>query len=142
MEGIEVLYPSQDIAARVAALGEVLARDYADRRPVLVAVLKGSAIFLADLIRAIDAPIEIDLMAITSFAGARDRGGRARIVKDLDTDVNDRDVILVEDIIDTGLTANYLMNQLRSRGARGVEICTLLDKSVRRIAPIDVHYAG
>ena len=146
MDGIEILFPAQDIAARVAALGERLSTDYAGRRPVLVTVLKGSSIFLADLVRAIDTPVTIDLMAITSFASANagggEKGGRARIIKDLDTDVDQRDVVLVEDIIDTGLTGAYLLNTLRTRGAASVEICTLLDKSVRRIAPIDVRYAG
>lgn len=139
---VEELFSSAQIADRVRGIGEDIARDHPHAPPVLVAVLKGSSIFLADLIRAIDVPVTMDLMAISAFSGAAESAGRIRIMKDLDVDIADRDVILVEDIIDTGLTAAYLMATLRSRGPASVSACTLLDKSVRRIAPIELRYIG
>ena len=139
---VEELFSNTQIADRVAAIGEDIARDHSHEPQVLVAVLKGSSIFLADLVRAIDVPVTMDLMSISAFSGAAESGGRIRIMKDLDVDIADRDVILVEDIIDTGLTAAYLMATLRSRGPTSVSVCTLLDKSVRRIAPIELRYIG
>ncbi len=141
-EGFTVLFTAEQIRQRVAEIGGEIAADYADRRPILIAVLRGSSVFLADLIRAIPGAVEIDFMSISSYGGGGDKGGRVRIIKDLEEDIGDRDVILVEDIIDTGLTVNYLVSALRSRSPRSVEVCALLDKSVRRIAPLPVRYVG
>ena len=137
-----VLYPSEDIQHRVRELGSTITRDYADRQPVLVAVLKGSSMFLADLVRKIELPVRLDFMSISSYGASAEKSGRVRIVKDLDRDVGGRDVLIVEDIIDTGLTASYLVSVLESRDPRSVEICTLLDKSVRRITPLSIRYSG
>lgn len=106
---------------------------------LLVSVLKGSVPFLADMVRAMSVPVEIDFMAISAYAPD---SGRVRIVKDLDVDIASRDVVLVEDIVDTGLTLGYLLGQLRSRGPRSVEVCTLLDKRARRILPTPVRFAA
>jgi len=140
----EPLFASEAIALRIGELGQEIADAYRDRRkpPILVAVLKGSAFFLADLVRAIDIPVEFDFMAISSYGPDHEKQGRVRILKDLDRDIADRDVILVEDIIDTGLTASYLVSTLRARTPATVEICALLDKTVRRIAPLEVRFSG
>lgn len=140
----EPLFASEAIALRIGELGQEIADAYRDCRkpPILVAVLKGSAFFLADLVRAIDIPVEFDFMAISSYGPDHEKQGRVRILKDLDRDIADRDVILVEDIIDTGLTASYLVSTLRARTPATVEICALLDKTVRRIAPLEVRFSG
>ena len=137
-----VLFSADDIRGRVSDIASAVTRDYEGRSPVLVGVLKGSSLFLSDLIRAIRLPVRIDFMSISSFGGAAEKSGRVRIVKDMDQDIGDQDVILVEDIIDTGLTASYLLSTLQSRSPRSLEICTLLDKSVRRIAPLPIKYRG
>lgn len=141
-EPASVLIEPAEVRRRVAELGRAIARDHADRAPLLVAVLKGSAVFLADLIRSIDVPLAIDFMAISRFGGAAESLGRVRILKDLETDIAGRDVIVVEDIVDTGLTLAYLRSVLASRSPATLEVCTLLDKSVRRIVPAELRYVG
>ena len=133
-----VLIASDDLHGRVRRLGAELSADYPDGL-VLVAVLKGSVCFFADLVREITVPVEIDFLSISSYAPD---SGRVRIVKDLDADVSDRDVVLVEDIIDTGLTLTYLLGELARRSPRSLEACVLLDKSCRRIVPTPVRYVG
>jgi hypoxanthine phosphoribosyltransferase len=138
-----VLFTEEEIRRRVAELGAAIARDYEGRSPVLVSVLKGSAMFLADLTRAVDLPLRVDFMSISSYgARSEESGGVVRILKDLDQDIGGQDVIVVEDIIDTGLTLSYLLATLRSRRPSSLEVCALLDKSVRRIAPVDIRYRG
>jgi hypoxanthine phosphoribosyltransferase len=128
-----------ELAAIVERLGAEIAADHPDG-VVLVGVLKGSVIFLSDLARAIRGiDVEIDFIAISRFAPD---SGRVRILKDLDLDLTDRDVVVVEDLVDTGLTANYLCSQLRTRGPRRLEVCALLDRPVRRIVPLEVRYRG
>jgi hypoxanthine phosphoribosyltransferase len=141
-EVASVLFGREDIRHRVQELGRTITGDYAGRQPVLVSVLKGGAIFLADLIRAIDLPLETHLMAISRYGEATESLGRVRILLDIDVDLTGRDVVLVEDIVDTGLTSRYLLSVLRGRGPASVELCTLLDKSVRRIVPLSPRYAG
>lgn len=141
-EPASILVEPAELRRRVDELGRAIARDHGGRDPVLVAVLKGSSVFLADLIRAIDAPLAIDFMAISRFGGAAESLGRVRILKDLETDIAGRDVIVVEDIVDTGLTLAYLRSVLASRMPASLEVCTLLDKSVRRIVPADLRYVG
>ena len=141
-EVASVLFGREDIRRRVEELGRTIAGDYVGREPVLVSVLKGGAIFLADLIRAIDLPLQIHLMAISRYGEATESLGRVRILLDIDVDLTGRDVLLVEDIVDTGLTSRYLLSVLRGRGPASVELCTLLDKSVRRIVPLSPRYAG
>jgi hypoxanthine phosphoribosyltransferase len=137
-----VLFTEDQIQRRVRELGAAITADYGDRSPVLVSILKGGAIFLADLFRAIELPVRVDFMSITSYGGGTRPSGVVRILKDLDQDVGGEDVLVVEDIIDTGLTLSYLLTALRARGPASLEVCTLLDKSARRITPIDLRYVG
>lgn len=141
-EVASVLFGREDIRRRVEQLGRTITGDYVGREPVLVTVLKGGAMFLADLIRSIDLPVETHFMAISRYGDAEESLGRVQILLDLDVDLSDRDVILVEDIVDTGLTSRYLLTVLRSRRPASVEVCTLLDKSARRIAPLEPAYVG
>ncbi|HEX2089479.1 MAG TPA: phosphoribosyltransferase family protein, partial [Actinomycetota bacterium] len=128
-----VLFSEQEIRRRIHELGREISRDYAGRSPVLISVLKGAFVFLADLFRAIDLPVRIDFMSISSYGmGSEETGGVVRILKDLDQDIGGEDVLLVEDIIDTGLTLSYLMTALWARQPKSLEVCTLLDKSARR----------
>jgi hypoxanthine phosphoribosyltransferase len=138
----EVLLTDAQIAARVAELGVQLARDYDGRDPVLVSVLKGSIIFLADLVRAMEIPLSVDLMEVSSYGASTETSGQVRILKDLSRPIEGRHVVVVEDIIDTGLTLNYLLRYLRDKGPASLGICCLLDKPARRLAPIDIDYRG
>jgi hypoxanthine phosphoribosyltransferase len=137
-----VLFGREDVRRRVAELGRTITGDYVGRGPVLVTVLKGGAMFLADLVRAIDLPVQTSFMALSRYGDAEESLGRVQILLDVETDLTDRDVVLVEDIVDTGLTSRYLLSVLRSRGAASVELCTLLDKTARRIVPLMPRYAG
>ena len=138
----EVLLSGEEVQARVAELGAQLAVDYEGRDPVLVSVLKGSIIFLADLVRAMPIPLAIDLMEVSSYGASTESSGQVRILKDLSTSIEGRDVIVVEDIIDTGLTLNYLLRYLHDKGPASIRICCLLDKPARRLAPIEIDYRG
>ena len=128
------------IRARVAELGARIADDYRQREIVLVTVLRGGVFFLADLCRAIDGPLRLDFIAITPYTEAR--AGGVRITKDLDEDIEGKHVLIVEDIIDTGLTLNYLVGVLRARGPASLEIAVLLDRDQRRIADLPIAYRG
>ncbi|MGZ8562293.1 MAG: hypoxanthine phosphoribosyltransferase, partial [Candidatus Limnocylindria bacterium] len=128
--------------ARVAELGAQLAADYAGRDPVLVSVLKGSIIFLADLVRAMPIPLSIDLMEVSSYGASTESSGQVRILKDLSSSITGREVVVVEDIIDTGLTLNYLLRYLHDKGPASIRICCLLDKPARRLAEIEIDYRG
>jgi hypoxanthine phosphoribosyltransferase len=137
-----ILFGEDEIRRRVGELGTEIGRAYAGRSPLMITVLKGAVVFLADLIRATDLPVGLDFMSISSYGGSGRAAGVVRILKDLDEDITGRDVIVVEDIIDTGLTLSYLLGILRTRGPASVEVCTLLDRSVRRIAPIELRWVG
>ena len=138
----EVLLTHEQIQARVAELGAQLAADYAEREPVLVSVLKGSIIFLADLVRAMPVQVSIDLMELSSYGASTQSSGQVRILKDLSGPIRGRDVIVVEDIIDTGLTLNYLLRYLADKGPASIKIVCLLDKPARRLAEIPIDYRG
>jgi hypoxanthine phosphoribosyltransferase len=138
----EILLTEEQIQTRVAELGAQLAEDYGDRFPVLVSVLKGSIVFLADLVRSMPVPLSIDLMELSSYGAATQSSGQVRILKDLSGPIKGRDVLVVEDIIDTGLTLNYLLKYLHDRGPRSVRICCLLDKPARRLTEIEIAYRG
>jgi hypoxanthine phosphoribosyltransferase len=138
----EILLNADEIGARVAELGAQLAADYAGRTPVLISVLKGSIVFLADLIRAMDVPLNVDLMEVSSYGSATESSGQVRILKDLSSSIEGRDVVVVEDIIDTGLTLNYLLRYLGERNPASVRVCCLLDKPARRLAEIEIDYRG
>jgi len=137
-----VLYRESEIRSRVRELGETITTDYAGRSPVFVSVLKGGAIFLADLFRHVDLPVRVDFMSISSYGSGTEGSGVVRILKDLDSDIGGEHVVVIEDIIDTGLTLSYLLSTLGARGPASIEICALLDKSVRRIPRLDIRYIG
>ena len=141
-EVARVLFRREDIRRRTRELGRTITGDYEGREPVLISVLKGGTVFLADLIREIPLPLRVDFMSISSYGGAAESMGRVRILKDLDEDISDSHVIVVEDIVDTGLTLSYLLSVLESRGPASLEVCTLLDRSARRIAPLSLRYVG
>jgi hypoxanthine phosphoribosyltransferase len=141
-EVASVLFGRADVRRRVQELGRTITGDYVGRNPVLITVLKGAAVFLADLMRQIDLPVEPHFMAVSRYGDAEESMGRVQILLDVDVDLVGRDVILVEDIVDTGLTLRYLLATLRARSPVSLEVCTLLDKSVRRIVPAELRYVG
>lgn len=134
----QILFRQAEIAAMVRRLGETIARDYAGRPPVLVGVLKGVSFFLSDLIRQVDLPVEIDFMAVSALG----RDGPVRIVKDLDVDIQGRHVMLVEDIVDTGMTLRYILGHLERWQPASLEVCALFDKRTRRLADVPIRYVG
>jgi hypoxanthine phosphoribosyltransferase len=138
----DVVVSATEIASRVRELGEQITEDYADRPPLLVGVLKGAFVFLADLCRAIRLPVEMDFMAVSSYGTATKTSGVVRIVKDLDLDLTGRHVIVIEDIVDSGLTLSYLRKSLLARGPESLAICTLLLKKGQQRASFDVEYVG
>jgi hypoxanthine phosphoribosyltransferase len=138
----EILLSQEQIRERVAQLGRQVAIDYADRDPVLVSVLKGSFIFLADLVREFDFALSIDVMEVSSYGAATESSGQVRILKDLSMPIQGRHVLVVEDIIDTGLTLNYLLRYLDDRRPASVKVCCLLDKPARRLVEIPIDYKG
>ena len=141
-ELVSVLFGREEIRRRIEEVGRSITGDYEGRAPVMISVLKGGSVFLSDLIREIGLPLSIDYMSISRYGGATESMGRVRIVKDLDADIGDRDVIIVEDIVDTGLTLGYLISALESRNPASIQVCALLDKSARRIAPREIRYRG
>jgi hypoxanthine phosphoribosyltransferase len=138
----EVLVSAEALQRRVAELGEQIARDYAGKSLLLVGVLKGAVFFLSDLMRFIDIPVEVDFMAVASYGSATDSSGVVRILKDLDAAIEGRDVLIVEDIVDSGLTLQYLMRNLGSRNPRTLEVCALLVKPARRKVELPTKYIG
>jgi hypoxanthine phosphoribosyltransferase len=138
----EVLIEEDALQDRVAALGQELSADYAGRDLLLIGVLKGAVFFMADLMRHITVPCEVDFMAISSYGASTDSSGVVRILKDLDINIEGRHVLVVEDIIDSGLTLSYLMRNLEARGPESLEICALLTKPDRREMDVPVRYIG
>ena len=138
----EVLVSADELQRRVGELGEQISRDYAGRSLLLVGVLKGAVFFLSDLMRFIDIPVELDFMAVASYGSATDSSGVVRILKDLDAAIEGRDVLIVEDIVDSGLTLQYLMRNLGSRNPRTLEVCALLTKPERRKVDLPTRYVG
>lgn len=138
----EILIDERTLTDRVRELGRQITADYAKKSPVIICILKGASIFAADLLREIDLPVAIDFMAISSYGAGTRSTGIVRISKDLDISIEGRDVLVVEDIIDTGLTLYYLMENLRSRRPESVKVCVLLDKTERREVDMAVDYCG
>ncbi|MDR1567923.1 MAG: hypoxanthine phosphoribosyltransferase [Streptococcaceae bacterium] len=136
----EVLFTKQEIEAKTQSLGRKLAKDYAGKNPLVIGVLKGAVPFLADLTRAIDDHLEMDFMVVSSYHGGTKSSGEVKILKDLDTSVEGRDILIVEDIIDTGRTLKYLVNLFKYRKATSVKIVTLLDKPEGREVDISADY--
>ena len=137
----DVLIDEAHLQRRVRELGRQISEDYAGRRPVLVGILRGSIVFLADLMRAISIPVTLDLLAISSYVG-RDSSGVVRLLKDLDHSIDGKDVLLVEDVIDTGLTLSYVLRVLRTRNPASLEVCTLLNRPRRRLVDQPLKYVG
>ena len=138
----EVLIEQDALGARVAELGEEISADYEGREVLLIGVLKGAVFFMADLMRHVRVPCEIDFMAISSYGAATDSSGVVRILKDLELNIRDRDVLVVEDVIDSGLTLSYLMRNLGAREPASLEVCALLTKPGRREIEVPVRYVG
>jgi hypoxanthine phosphoribosyltransferase len=138
----EILIDEATLQAKIAELGARISADYADRQVTLVSVLKGALPFMADLMRQITTPVRIDLMEVSSYGASTETSGKVRIIKDLSASIEGKDVLIVEDIIDTGLTLNYLTTYLSGKGPSSLEICTLLDKPARRLVEIELAYRG
>jgi hypoxanthine phosphoribosyltransferase len=138
----EILVQPDDLRRKVADLGAEISKDYADRDLLLVGVLKGAVFFLSDLMREITVPCEVDFMAVASYGSATSTSGVVRILKDLDDSIEGRHVLIVEDIVDSGLTLQYLLRNLRARGPASVEVCALLTKPERRKIEFDARYVG
>ncbi len=139
---LDVLYSEEQIQNRIREIGAEITRDYAGRNPLLIGVLKGACFFLSDLLRSIDTRLSIEFMAISSYGSSTRTSGEVRILKDLDVAVEGRDIIVVEDIVDTGLTLSYLLANLESRGAASVKLVALLDKFERREREVKIDYLG
>lgn len=137
-----VLFTAEEIQAKVGELGAGISRDYAGRDPLLVGVLKGIVIFMADLLRAISIPVAVDFLAISSYGPQAAARGIVRLVKDLDQDIGGRHVLVVEDVIDTGLTLNYILRNLRAREPASLEVCTLFSRPYQRLIDVPVAYCG
>lgn len=138
----EIFFTPEQIAARIRELGMKINNDYQSDPPLLVGILKGALPFLADLLRAVSIPVIYDVMAVSSYGASTKSTGTVRIIKDLDVEIENRNVIIVEDIVDTGLTLQYLVENLRSRRPKTLKVCTLLDKPSRRVTPIQPDYNG
>jgi hypoxanthine phosphoribosyltransferase len=138
----EVVVSAKEVHDRVLELGRQITEDYADSPPLLVGVLKGAINFMADLMRAIELPVEVDFMAVSSYGAATKTSGVVRIVKDLDVDLLDRDVLIVEDVVDSGLTLNYLRQYLGARSPKSLEVCALLLKDGEQRVEQSLKYVG
>ena len=138
----EILYTTETIQQRVYELGAAISVDYQDKNPLLVGVLKGVVFFMADLLRAINIPVEVDFIAVSSYSPESREQGLVRMVKDLEIPIPGRHVIFVEDVIDTGLTLNYILRNLRTREPASLQVCTLFDKPDHRLIELPVKYKG
>lgn len=138
----EIIYSEDQIQQRVSELGQAISQDYAGRNPLLIGVLKGMLFFMADLLRAITIPVEVDFMAVSNYSDASRDQGFVRVVKDLEIPLGQRHVLFIEDVIDTGLTLNYLLNNLRNRQPASLEVCTLFDKNRNRLIDLPIRYKG
>ena len=139
---LKTLYSKQDLEETVARLGREITKDYQGKTPVLVAVLKGAFIFMADLVRAIEIPCTVDFMVVSSYGKRTQTSGSVKIIKDLDTNIEGKDVIIVEDILDSGITLSNLIRILNQRHPASIKICTLFDKPARHKVDIQVDYIG
>src|SRR5918912_1392941 len=138
----EILVQPDELARRVRELGAEISRDYEGREPLLICVLKGAVFFLSDLMRALDVKCEVDFMAVSSYGSATDSSGVVRILKDLDTPIEGRHVLIVEDIVDSGLTLQYLLRNLGARNPASLDVCALLTKPERRKVELPIRFVG
>lgn len=141
-ERIEVLLTEQEVDDRIQAIGNQISRDYAGKQVHLVCVLKGGSFFLCELAKRITVPVSLDFMSVSSYGSDTKSSGVIKIVKDLDESLKDKDVIVVEDIVDSGRTLSYLLEMLKARGPKSLALCTLLDKPERRVVEVNVDYTG
>lgn len=139
---LKISITEEEIQKRVQELGQQITQDYAGKSVLVIGILKGAMIFMADLVRNIKVPTYLDFMAVSSYGSSTQSSGAVRILKDLDKSIEGKHILIVEDIVDTGLTLNYLLDNLRSRGPASIKICTLLSKPERRKAAVDVDYNG
>ena len=137
-----ILFSEEELRRRVRELGARINRDYAGRELMLISVLRGSFIFMADLMREITVPCTVDFMAVSSYGTGTVSSGQVQITKDLTENIEGKDILVVEDILDSGNTLSYLLEILKARDPASVRLCTLLDKPSRRVKPVEVHYAG
>lgn len=141
-EHVEVLLTEQEVDARIKAIGEQISRDYAGKQVHLVCVLKGGSFFMCELAKRITVPVSLDFMSVSSYGKDTKSSGVVKIVKDLDDSIKGKEVIVVEDIVDSGRTLSYLLEMLNDREPASLRLCTLLDKPDRRVVDVDVHYTG
>ena len=141
-EHIRVLLPEEELNERIQTLGREISRDYEGRQVHMICVLKGGSFFMCDLAKRISVPVSLDFMSVSSYGSGTKSGGVVKIVKDLDEPIKDKDVLVVEDIVDSGRTLSYLLEMLMARGPRSLKLCTLLDKPDRRVVDVNVDYTG
>lgn len=141
-ERIRVLLSEKEVDDRIQAIGDQISRDYAGKQVHLVCVLKGGSFFMCELAKRISVPVSLDFMSVSSYGGDTKSSGVVKIVKDLDESIRDKDVIVVEDIVDSGRTLSYLLEMLKDRSPRSLRLCTLLDKPDRRVVQVNVDYTG
>ncbi len=138
----KILLTEEEIGERIKQLAQALNRDYCDKSPLFIGILRGAIMFLGDLTRATNLPLEVDFMAVASYGSSTRSSGVVRILKDLDEDIRDRHVVLIEDILDTGLTLNYLLKNLKTRQPASLEVCALLVKKERQEVGVELKYSG
>ena len=141
-ETIKVLVPEEQVNQRIEELGKKISEDYAGKHVHLICVLKGGVFFMCELAKRITVPVSMDFMSVSSYGSGTESSGVVKIVKDLDEPLKDKDVIIVEDIVDSGRTLSYLMEMMRDRGPKSLRLCTLLDKPERRVVDVKVDYTG
>ena len=139
---LKILVSKDDIAATVVRLAHDIRKDYADKNPLLVGILKGSFIFIADLIRCLDIPLQVDFIRLSSYGSGTESSGKIKVIHELPSPIRDRHVLIVEDIVDTGLTTTFLCDYLREKSPASLKLCTLADKPSRRKIPIKIDYTG
>jgi len=141
-EHVEVMLTEEEVNARIREIGEMITKDYAGKKVHLVCILKGGVFFLVELAKRIDVPVSLDFMSVSSYGGETKSSGVVKIVKDLDESLMGKDVLVVEDIIDSGNTLSYLLEMLKDRGPASIKLCTLLDKPDRRVKDVKIDYTG
>ncbi len=141
-EHIKVLLTEEEVDSRIKAIGEEISKEYEGKEIHLICVLKGGSFFMCELAKRISVPLSLDFMSVSSYGSDTKSSGVVKIVKDLDESIKDKDVLVVEDIVDSGRTLSYLMEMLRDRGPRSLRLCTLLDKPSRRVIDVNVDYTG
>ncbi len=141
-EHIRVLLPEEEVDARIQEIGEQISREYEGKQVHMICVLKGGSFFMCELAKRITVPVSLDFMAVSSYGSGTTSGGVVKIVKDLDETIREKDVLVVEDIVDSGRTLSYLLEMLQARGPKSLRLCTLLDKPDRRVVDVKVDYTG